>query len=535
MSSELRPLILQARAQLEADGLKVADDGSLIAWPATPATGYLVEVGGVPVNVEADGSFALPGAVAGATGRIYHLSDSRLTFNFDASRLGQNPAQIRTLILRLPFQGGCFMNAEDICGSVVSQRISLENLRVMAREAQPTLITLGPRGTYPGRLGQQITCEDKNGFLSSPSLPNEIRYLGSTCDKYVRAGACPNENFMSDIQYNLILAGNLAPGRLLDSLSGVFGGEILSPPLVPTSVLQCVDNHKGRVCQQVKIGDLSVDLKPAGKLVKPDPDGAPGFDFDVVTVFPGQKLPVVVHNNGNYGITVRKRLESEIGGVMTPGFATSQVRTLSANIPVPVPQLPGVGSPLSVRSIVAGGVNIKVVPISIDEILHYDPPASGTLLQYKVDRDFVYEVPSTASAGQVDTFLYYVDGSYAVARFVVGGGTAPTPTPSTSPGSVNVLPMTNLSFVHQVGVTNCPQLIGTYTISNDKPLPVNFSVSGVPSQLTVTPTSGSISSGASQTLQVFFNCSTTSSFGPVQFQVQVDGQNFTGGASGTVQ
>ena len=95
--------------------------------------------------------------------------------------------------------------------------------------------------------------------------------------------------------------------------------------------------------------------------------------------------------------------------------------------------------------------------------------------------------------------------------------------------------MTNLSFVHQVGVTNCPQLIGTYTISNDKPLPVNFSVSGVPSQLTVTPTSGSISSGASQTLQVFFNCSTTSSFGPVQFQVQVDGQNFTGGASGTVQ
>ncbi len=143
-------------------------------------------------------------------------------------------------------------------------------------------------------------------------------------------------------------------------------------------------------------------------------------------------------------------------------------------------------------------------------------------------------MPTTASAGQVDTFLYYVDGSYAVVRYVVGGATT-SPSPSSSPGSVSVVPTTNLSFVHQVGVTSCPQLIGTYTLRNDKPLPVNYSVSGVPFQLTVTPTSGSIPSGATQTLQIFFNCSTTSSFGPVNFQIQVDGQNFNGGASGTIQ
>lgn len=148
--------------------------------------------------------------------------------------------------------------------------------------------------------------------------------------------------------------------------------------------------------------------------------------------------------------------------------------------------------------------------------------------------DDQYEVPTTASAGQVDTFLYYVDGSYAVVRYVVGGATT-SPSPSSSPGSVSVVPTTNLSFVHQVGVTSCPQLIGTYTLRNDKPLPVNYSVSGVPFQLTVTPTSGSIPSGATQTLQIFFNCSTTSSFGPVNFQIQVDGQNFNGGASGTIQ
>jgi hypothetical protein len=531
---ESRQTVIQARSTIEGDGLRVADDGAVVVWPTSAATGFVVEVGGAVVNVEADGTFVVPVPQSQVSeGVIRHVTDQRYRISFPLSNLSAEPGQVSPMILQLAFQGACFMNPEDFCGPGARPAIPKE-LEILARAAQPTAITTGRRGTYATGLGTTVRCEDKNGYLSSPSLPAEIRYLGSTCDKYVREGACPNENFMSDIQYNIILSASVASRGLLGTLADALAGKLLSPPLAPTSVLECVDNHKGRVCQQVKIGDLSVDVGTPGTLVKPDPDGAPGFDFAVITVSPGQTLPVAVHNNGVYGITFMKKIEDRIGGTLTPNFAANKVVTLSSGtLSLPVPKsLPGPGQTMTAASLLSPG-SVTLGPVTIDQIIHFDPPVRGAVPSYQTDRPFTYSVPGTAQAGQGDTYLFYVDGSYALVRFVLSG--SPSASPSTAPGGVTFSPDQELQFVHQVGVTPCPQPIGTYNLSNNGVQPVTFSVTQIPSQLTVTPTSGSIAPGQTQALQVFFNCSTTSSFGPVNFTIMVDGNTFTGRARGVVQ
>ena len=134
------------------------------------------------------------------------------------------------------------------------------------------------------------------------------------------------------------------------------------------------------------------------------------------------------------------------------------------------------------------------------------------------------------ATGQLTTGTGGTTGQQTVGTGGTTGGTT---------GGVSFFPDQTLQFIHRVGVTQCPQLVGTYTLTNSGSAQASFSVTGIPSQLLVTPNSGTIAPGQSQVLQVFFNCSTTVSFGPQPFSIttvsSAGSQTFTGRVAGTIQ
>lgn len=72
----------------------------------------------------------------------------------------------------------------------------------------------------------------------------------------------------------------------------------------------------------------------------------------------------------------------------------------------------------------------------------------------------------------------------------------------------------DFSFSHNVGQTSCPQKIGEFTITNDGQTDLTISISatgGTP--INASPSSGiSLAAGASVTIELYFNCSQTTSF-----------------------
>ncbi len=78
-------------------------------------------------------------------------------------------------------------------------------------------------------------------------------------------------------------------------------------------------------------------------------------------------------------------------------------------------------------------------------------------------------------------------------------------------GTKIVVSQTN--FSHHIGQTQCPQKIGTITITNDRSEPIKFKASrgagDHPGAITLAKTEGNLAAGESVTFDVVFNCSQT--------------------------
>ncbi|GMU55008.1 MAG: hypothetical protein AMXMBFR33_41540 [Candidatus Xenobia bacterium] len=394
------------RAQLEAQGDKVATDGSIIVQERSPADFWSVEFGDTVTRTDGAGFFELTvGPGSPSEGFLRHPSDTRLFTRFFVHQLSPEAASAQHLVIPLAFPGPCGMSAREDgnCtglepppelvpdGFVEQPRQDELCASPTRRRAVPTDITTGPRGTYPGRSKSGLICEDKNGPLSAVTSNKYFAYLGSTCNEYVKRGACPNENAFSDIEYNAIIAP-FAP--LIKDYSATF----LSGPLNPSSHLSCPDNHKGRSCQQVQIGDLSVDIQGAITMATGE---------TTLELCPGETIAFVVHNNGNFGMTFVDRTSEEIDGLLTS------------------------------RGLFSGPGGL--------ELRHYDPitfvPGSGTRYpSYLADRDLTFSAPLGSTPGTTDTFRFTVDGQSVEVSFVIKDCQDAVTPPAQLPSPVDASP-----------------------------------------------------------------------------------------------
>jgi hypothetical protein len=88
------------------------------------------------------------------------------------------------------------------------------------------------------------------------------------------------------------------------------------------------------------------------------------------------------------------------------------------------------------------------------------------------------------------------------------------------------IPEENVSFLHIVGSSPCPQTAGTFQIQNTGSGSVTFNVSSSNSAIDVAPAGGSLPPGGSITVTVLFNCSTQTSFNA---SIDVTASDITGG------
>ena len=488
--------VIANRALIEAEGLEVSADGSIILFPASPAGCYRVQTDTEQVVTSFDGSFSLaePG---GANGKILHPTDGRAPAEFDATVLSSDPEQPTVIQVLHPFKGPCGMNIplEDFC--TVDRPNDLP-APILAR-AVPTAITNGPRGTYPVPIKNTV-CEDKNGILSGVTRNKFLAYVGSTCDGYVKVGCCPNENPFSDVEYNILSS---SPGFAL--IEAIRAGNLnvqLSPAVIPAGLagapdLSCVDNHKGRVCQQLLPGDISIDT---GKNI------ATAFEVEVVEVLAGSNYSFAVHNNGCFGTTEITPLVQFINGTLT-GIG---LRAGGAALPVTPALVNFVASNPSLATAVPNFPASGLLKVG-QKLDHFNP--TTPLPTYVPDRFLNFAVPTTAQPGQVDVFLMVTDHSPVVIIFRVvgsgGDGTGIQP-----PNIATLVTPSEVSFTHCVGVTPCPQtLTQTVTVTNNG----GSEIEVVPqfeanSALSTTPVRKKLLPGEMQVFTLEFDCTRTESY-----------------------
>ncbi|MEW6284217.1 MAG: hypothetical protein AB1758_36725, partial [Candidatus Eremiobacterota bacterium] len=234
----------------------------------------------------------------------------------------------------------------------------------------------------------------------------------------------------------------------------------------PTGVLGCSDNHQGRVCQQILIGDLSVEVK--GTLLKP------GGRLTVV-VNPAESVPLVVHNNGSYGTTGLKQLAQSLGGEL-------HIQGKDPLLPV---------------------------------IAHYDHNPVSDLRTYRADRAGTYQAPPVqAEEGRVDTYLVFADGESIEVSFVMGSSPAPPP----GDGSTQVEPAGPLVGVDPTSLqgtagtgTPCPLEVGQIRVTNQGGSPVGLNVVGPADShlLVLVNPPFPIGPGETAVITVFYDCSAT--------------------------
>jgi len=187
----------------------------------------------------------------------------------------------------------------------------------------------------------------------------------------VQAGACPNENAAADIAYDAHHFFYLFEKAFAEL--GLPSEEWLTPLQLPSSVGECAINHRGRVCQQLLIGDISVEI---------DDDLLGPHEELTIPVRAGQSVPFVIHNNGCWGVTEVQKTVSRLGGSLScPGSRDAGTRIEHFYLP------PG-GNP-------------------------------STDHQYFPDRDAIYQTPRTGEREQEDTWVFSVDGRPVTLTFVV--------------------------------------------------------------------------------------------------------------------
>ena len=348
--------VLSMRTQLEADGFRLASNGSLLLWPESVAAGWRVDFGSQHTLIGVDGSFTLSSPSDGAqfatlTHPAYSSKMTRVTLAQLASVVG-TPNHI---VIPEPFIGPCGMSAGDDfnCSRPQTSAPALpgkSGMRKPGGNAQacagcppkaepaagvapsaspnstcrPTMHPFnrprqivypaspdGIRGSYfDPFVTTQTHCVISDGYITTSS--ELVGYLGSTCDVYISTGACPTERDFSDAEYQVKYGFHV-----VDSIIGFFGGQdIYAPPPKLSDdgkYVHCFQNHKGRNCAMVCIGDLSCDFTADHHIVHA------GESYGTYIPYGGTSEPFVVHNNGVYGITQIVKIKDDIGGLLTGG------------------------------------------------------------------------------------------------------------------------------------------------------------------------------------------------------------------------
>jgi hypothetical protein len=299
VAAAARGEILAARSAVEGHGFTLAGDGSLLTGPPVPAGGWLVSIGGGRGRSGTDGT-AIVDVPAGAPfeGQVFHPADETFVVGpVFLNELSPEGEAVQTLTFELTNNGPCGMNGDPADDSAqcslaaatpVARALSLPGHAHQGFQTEAALnpnTTLFPPkitmalGTYPNPdpAAAQIACLDYDGVIESHTDRGEtsatgiIAYPGSTCHIQVELGCCDNEQ--ADVRRRVANA-------------------FLDPTEFP--VLPCVNNHKGRFCQSVTKGDVSVLVR--GEVLKAGKRGE-------YKVQGGENVPLTVHNNGCYGDT----------------------------------------------------------------------------------------------------------------------------------------------------------------------------------------------------------------------------------------
>ncbi len=498
--------VLALLPQFQAEGFSVSSEGALVVWPESPATGWRVDLGSQHATLGVDGAFTLNAPADGAqVALLTHPSDRDQHTEVPLALLAKAAAEGTRLVIPWPYHGPCGMTAgeEGHCGAAAP------GLRPAAPPGPPVAAngsaSLGPndtcspplrsgnaarqvvytpspdgiRGSYPDPAvppARRAYCVINDGYTTNASVPQEIRYFGSTCDVYVKAGACPNENSFSDVEY--VLLSQASPFTTLKNL--LLGSDDWLPAPAaysPTSELSCEQNHKKRNCAMICLGDVSVDF-PA------DPHLAKAGDSYATLVRAGGSKCFVVHNNGVYGFTKITKVKDDIGGSLSgPGLAA---------------------------------VNGE------QEVRHFrpitwvaKPPATDTPTQYVPDENLTYTAPASAPAGAQAIYRFMVDNQQVTITFTLSAA-APN-------SAAHALSTPALIAEHFPGSTPCPQALDPITLTNTGCDALAWSVSNPMSFITLDATSGTLPVGGSVTLHPAFPCTgytTGANTGKLTFNVR---------------
>jgi hypothetical protein len=330
-------------------------------YPTLDCTNWRFEVGGRTFLLEPGGYLEIgTDLLAGETeATLRHPTDDRFSATIQLSELVDGRIPQVGFILPMPFEGPCSMDARtrdsEFCGNgpladfLIDDGVSSQEVnpafpilpipgytanRCKQLIPKPTQIQFRARGSYPEPkdffvkdreklLAFTDQCEQTNGGLKTGDIVSATNrptstYLGSTCHAYVRVGCCPNENTTADLYQALESTAHLASitsaiqdaGIALAGLKQIYIGPFFKNPFVD---LACPDNHKGRECQEVSIGDVSLDFRDSGK----GSVQLPAARELVIDVGRNEQVRFVVHNNGCYGKTTIKATSREINGLLS--------------------------------------------------------------------------------------------------------------------------------------------------------------------------------------------------------------------------
>jgi len=314
--ASVRSGLLAQQAAVDAAGLELTPDGSQLLWPLRGANGWWVRFGDSFTTTDEDGFFTIEIAPEdGPVGTLAHpqQSDDPL-FELPITLLAavdQSPVPIQ---LEHEHAGPCGMNDDpafpdpDTCNEIVGDGFPTalaedgasqashvhyhDGAALDASQTDPTQAkTQGPLGTYPA--ANQHCCRDFDGgnYDGGTTLGTLLNYMDSTCSMLIDSGCC---------------AGEL--GSVKASILSSVG--LLNP-------VSCKTNHKGRYCQEVTQGEVSVQID--GRVI-----GRHTIGYFLVRL--GETKSVVVHNNGCFGETAVEKTEERIFGILTgPNFSGGKI------------------------------------------------------------------------------------------------------------------------------------------------------------------------------------------------------------------
>lgn len=454
---------------------EVADDGSSITFGPIAAAGWTITAGENGAILDQDGKYELeiPEGV----------SQAFIFTPFDRSRpVVVIPTEELTgeLLFVHDFAGPCgpVPMTPDFCGpTALAAAPSNEEpdpekfLGKIEAEGISRQLSLhfieGGLGTYPD--GDERTCQQIDGPSSRFDIVNSTtqRYFGSTCHQLVMQGCCNGEggSFFGFIRNRAI--GNRFPTQF-------------TPPSIP-----CYLNHKGRYCQEVLPGDLTVQAKGhiCGALNQ-------RFSCPDIEVQPGESVLVLVHNNGCYGKTIMGQSRREIGGQLTFLLDAHDVRDPSQESPPdqqafePLPTNKTESSHPEVSGAITHFNRDLFNAVSAEQGRSGKLNFNNNI--YIPERRLTYSVPADAQGPARDTFFFKDDGVTISVTFFLPASPPPPPTPTPTPTPTQTPGVTPDPTPTPPGTGSTPPTTPTPTPTPPTTPPETFTSSG-PQQITADP------------------------------------------------